>query len=151
MFDRGTPEYWNARKDAFRIVQALERPSLFRTLAHDVAAADPMTCEILHAQGRDALLHPALTVQEAIKQLADNAAAGCGQSHDIYVQRFSASFERWLPNLSPSIRDHALKIAQEFDYCSPDEINASFDDMIAERYCVHGLDESTCPCGCFEY
>ncbi|MBF0392593.1 MAG: hypothetical protein HQL38_07915 [Alphaproteobacteria bacterium] len=128
MFDRGTPEYWNARKDAFRIVQALELSYRNRMRVHDAAIANPLVREILHAQDRYALLlHPEIVLHRIIEDFAADATDQCdcdgtcdGPSYEAYVRIFSERIDRWFLDLSPSLRNRALTLARECGYVYAD-------------------------------
>lgn len=90
------------------------------------------------------------SIRSRLEVLAAESAQGCGQSHDVYVQRFSAAVDREYLDAAPALRSAAIEAARKFDYASPAEIEAMHEEQEAGGYCVHGLDSMTCPAGCFE-
>jgi hypothetical protein len=85
-----------------------------------------------------------------IEALAMEAAKRCGQSHDVYVQKFSGIVDQMFGNSEPALRDAALAIARKHDYSTSEEIAAHIEEMEKDGYCRHGLTADTCQCGCFE-
>lgn len=82
--------------------------------------------------------------------LADEASRGCGLSHDVYVQRFSASVDSEIRKAGGANQERLLAIAREFDYATTDQIAESVASYLDDGYCLHGLDPDCCPAGCGE-
>ena len=79
---------------------------------------------------------------------AEQAAKGCGLSHDYYVERFSSSIGAQARQLPENQRAQALQIAREWDYATPAERKETQDWNAAHGYCMHGIDPNCCPAGC---
>lgn len=83
-----------------------------------------------------------------INAIADHAIQGCGQSYEIFVQRFSGMVDLAYPPGSPD-RDQAVAIAKSTgDYSSHEELDQSQTELSEMGCCIHGMDPNCCPCGC---
>ncbi|QFG27706.1 hypothetical protein F6476_00190 (plasmid) [Pseudomonas umsongensis] len=51
---------------------------------------------------------------------------------------------------SPEFAEIFVYAREEYEYTSPSERAAQRAQDAEDGYCQHGLDEMTCPCGCFE-
>jgi hypothetical protein len=85
-----------------------------------------------------------------IEALALEAARRCGQSHEVYVQKFSGMIDLKFGDSEPALRDAALAIARKHDYSTSEEIAAHIEEIAKDGCCHHGMTADTCPCGCFE-
>ncbi|GKS86968.1 hypothetical protein AVMA1855_22470 [Acidovorax sp. SUPP1855] len=85
---------------------------------------------------------------KACQKLADQAAKGCGLSHDYYVKRFSIEIDNALKTLPAEFHPQAKKAAEFFDYASVDQIQETDQLNAANGICAHGIDEDCCPLGC---
>jgi hypothetical protein len=83
--------------------------------------------------------------------MAKEAAIGKGLVYETYAADFTQRCNAYAATLPPDQRDEFIRLATEkYDYMTAEELrvqNQLFED---EGLCVHGLDEMTCPCGCFE-
>lgn len=86
------------------------------------------------------------TINNKVQALADNANRGCGQSYDLFVQRFSGMFDSAFPPGSPD-RAQAL-ISAKGIYATPEEREKTQEELAEMGCCSHGLDPNCCPCGC---
>lgn len=86
------------------------------------------------------------SVAEKVDAMAAEANRGCGQSYDVFVQRFSGLFDGAYPVGHPD-REQALACAGGI-YATPEELQQAQDEMEAAGYCAHGLDPDCCPMGC---
>ncbi|GKS97428.1 hypothetical protein [Acidovorax sp. SUPP2825] len=86
--------------------------------------------------------------REVCEKLADQAAKGCGLSHDYYVTRFSAEINIALKSIPAEFHPQALKAAQYFDYASADELRETAQSNAKNGICPHGIDKNCCPLGC---
>lgn len=89
------------------------------------------------------------TIENRVSALADEANRGCGQSYELFVQRFSGMFDSAFPAGSPD-REQALVSANGI-YLAPAELEKAQDELAEMGYCTHGLDPNCCPCGCGDY
>jgi hypothetical protein len=81
--------------------------------------------------------------------VADEAIAGSGCAHDVYVQKVSFAIEILLKDLPEDHRPRAMEIArEEFDYATRDELAEAQREMAEAGLCTHGLDPDCCPLGC---
>jgi hypothetical protein len=90
-------------------------------------------------------------IHARITKMAAEAGRRCGLSHEYYVRLLCGMVEAMLSQSAPETRPAIVMIARGFDYITPDELATAEAEMTAEGYCIHGLTEQTCPCGCFEY
>lgn len=80
--------------------------------------------------------------------MAEEANRGCGQSYDLFVERFSGLIDNAYPAGSPD-REQAISAAARFgDYATPDELAATQERLAEMGYCSHGIELDCCPCGC---
>jgi hypothetical protein len=80
------------------------------------------------------------------EMFAADAICGCGQSYDLYVDRFSNRVDRGLHLLHAQDQTEAIEIAREFGYeTAAERLNSSHDD---HGYCHHGIQFNHCPFGC---
>jgi hypothetical protein len=90
----------------------------------------------------------AAIINQRLKELADDAVKGCGCSHDVYVQKFSAAVDREF-NASGDGRWSAIEpLARALDYATPEEIEEEIRACEAMGYCSHGIERNCCPAGC---
>lgn len=89
------------------------------------------------------------TVENTVKAIADEANRGCGQSYDVFIQRFSGMFDYAYPVGHPD-REQALIRANGL-YATPEELDKVQEELAEMGYCSHGIDPNCCPCGCGEY
>ncbi|MGP3790507.1 hypothetical protein [Pseudomonas sp. B392_1p] len=90
--------------------------------------------------------------QAVCNAAATQASAGCGSSHDHYVNLFSSAIDAQIDQLPEHQRAQALEIAkEEWDYATPAERQETRDWNTDNGYCSHGLDPDCCPAGCGEY
>lgn len=82
--------------------------------------------------------------------VAANATRGCGQSHTVYVNSFSAAIDDLVLALPQAHREKALALAQQWDYASKAERSLDRDLNAKNGLCAHGLDPYNCPVGCGE-
>lgn len=87
-------------------------------------------------------------IDRRLKELAASASNGCGCSHDVYVQKFSAAVEREYKTLGHDRWSIVEPLARAFDYASPAEIEDEISASEAMGYCRHGIDRNCCPAGC---
>ncbi len=80
--------------------------------------------------------------------MAAEANRGCGLSHDFYVSRFSATVDGQIQTIAKGDRELALKIAEEFDYATPEAIEETAQWLSENGYCSHGIELGCCPVGC---
>lgn len=86
------------------------------------------------------------TIDNKVQAMADQANRGCGQSYDLFVQRFSGMFDSAFPPGCPD-RERALVSANGI-YATPEELEKAQEELAEMGYCTHGLDPYCCPCGC---
>ena len=82
------------------------------------------------------------------ERIALRASKGCGLSYELFVSRFSAEIEAaaaWLPEAS---RTAALKLACEWGYATPAELDEMWQVCAAAGCCNHGIELGCCPAGC---
>ncbi|MBN9425342.1 MAG: hypothetical protein J0H09_02440 [Burkholderiales bacterium] len=80
---------------------------------------------------------------------AQHAERGCGQSYDHYVTLFSSEIDAQASRLPQDQRAQALEIAaQEWDYATPAERQATQDWLAENGFCTHGIELGYCPAGC---
>lgn len=89
------------------------------------------------------------TIHNRVQAMATQANRGCGQSYDLFVQRFSGMFDSTFPPGSTD-REQALGCAKGI-YATPAELEKEQEESAEMGYCPHGLDPNCCPCGCGEY
>ena len=79
---------------------------------------------------------------------ATEAARRCGQSDVLYTKLVSQAIATELTKIPQAHKEDGIRIAREFDYCTPEELRA--DDVQAKDmgYCAHGLAPNCCPVGC---
>lgn len=90
-------------------------------------------------------------VIDAIPGMSERVAAGSGSLPELYILRMSNMIDAAATGLSA--KDKAFVRAFAVDagmYAAPDPLDAEEDDDLAKDFCMHGLEENTCPCGCFE-
>lgn len=85
-----------------------------------------------------------------VEKIAKQASNQCGLSHDVYVTLFSEMIESEFKQTENDIYKKIIEIARKHDYATRDERAQYQQEMADDGYCCHGLDEMTCPCGCFE-
>lgn len=93
----------------------------------------------------------AQAVIDRFDEISTQAARNCGCSYEVYVRRVSEMVDDEVSRLTE--QDQAIVLAaaaERLDYATPSELAAQEEELREEGYCVHGLDEMTCPCGCFE-
>lgn len=97
----------------------------------------------------------AATAQEIIDslpRLAAQANRGCGQVYEVYVDRLSGMVDQAIEHLDPAAQALVRSVATAtVSYLTPAELETMHAEMEDEGLCQHGLDEMTCPCGCFEF
>ena len=87
--------------------------------------------------------------QEICETAAARAQRGCGLSWDHWVTLFSSEIDAQASGLPDDQRARALEIAaQDWDYATPAERQATQDWLAANGYCSHGIDLGCCPAGC---
>ncbi|HCL4203456.1 hypothetical protein [Halopseudomonas pelagia] len=90
--------------------------------------------------------------EQAWRAICETAAAqaikGCGLSHGYYVDLFSSGIDAQAYQLPEYQRAQALKIAQEWDYATPEERQEAQDWNAEHGYCTHGIELDYCPAGC---
>jgi hypothetical protein len=82
------------------------------------------------------------------KTAAAQATKDCGLSYDLYIERFSSAIDIQVGRLPDDPRAQALLIAQEWDYATPTERQATQDWNAANGCCSHGITMGCCPLGC---
>lgn len=82
-----------------------------------------------------------------LEQLATEANRGCGQSYDLFVDRFSASVDAAFPPGAPD-RAAALELARPMGYETSEARAAAHEEMLSDGYCCHGIERNCCPAGC---
>lgn len=88
------------------------------------------------------------TVMDRVAMMAEEANRGCGQSYDLFVERFSGLIDGAYPAGSPD-REQAIAAAARFgEYATPDELAAMQEQLAEMGYCSHGIELNCCPCGC---
>ncbi|USR37587.1 hypothetical protein L1F06_012860 [Ectopseudomonas hydrolytica] len=99
---------------------------------------------------RPALDEPAW--QKICETAAAQARHGCGQSHDYYVERFSAAIDTHVDQLPEHQRSWALHIAiEEWGYATLAEREETLNWNAENGYCRHGIALDCCPAGCGSY
>ena len=86
--------------------------------------------------------------RQTCKQIAKQAADGCGQSHGYYVDRYSSGVDYQVKRMPEDHQAQALKIAVEWDYATPAERQADQEWNAENGYCSHGIKLGYCPAGC---
>lgn len=81
-----------------------------------------------------------------LQELFAEATRRCGQSYETAMLFFRQNVERELRHVPVDQHKLILSQARELGYCTQEEADAERDP----GECIHGLDEMTCPCGCFE-
>ena len=92
-----------------------------------------------------------LNIDADIRAIVETSTKICGSSYETFIQIFSQEIDDNLRGLPPEIKAIAVEKARHFGYLSPAEINDMVRELINDGSCMHGLDENTCPCGCFEH
>ncbi len=88
------------------------------------------------------------TMEDRLRAMAAQANRGCGQSYELFLERFSGMVDFAYP-MGSYERDKAVKMAMAIGgYATPEELERSRDEMAEMGYCCHGLDPDCCPCGC---
>jgi hypothetical protein len=85
-----------------------------------------------------------------VKQMAKDAAIGKGLVYETFAADFTGRCNNYVETLPAAQREQFLAEARTQGYMTAEELQAQdkmFEDM---GLCIHGLDEMTCPCGCFE-
>lgn len=86
-----------------------------------------------------------------LEQMATQANHGCGQVYELYARRFSSMVDAHLGMLNSADAAVFVELATtEFDYCTLEQRDEQRRVEAKMGLCSHGLDEQTCPCGCFE-
>jgi len=89
------------------------------------------------------------SVERTVAELARTATQGCGSSHDVYVSKFSQSIDMLLAITDDQARkDAIINAARNYDYHSPEQVQAMREESLQSGYCVHGIDPNSCPAGC---
>jgi hypothetical protein len=90
--------------------------------------------------------------RQVLEKMSSQANDNCGLVYELFAKRFSSMVDAYAAQLLPEGKAAFVELASgEFDYHTPEqraEQRKSSDEM---GLCCHGLDEQTCPCGCFEY
>jgi len=82
-----------------------------------------------------------------LEKLFADANRGCGQSYDLFVDRFSAAVDAAYPEGSPN-RHSALELAVPMGYATPAERAQTQEELANDGYCTHGIEPNCCPAGC---
>jgi hypothetical protein len=89
---------------------------------------------------------------QTLEEMSKQANIGCGLVFEAFAARFSLMVDAYAVKLLADDRAAFIKLASsQFDYYTPErraEQRQLSDEM---GLCCHGLDEHTCPCGCFEF
>lgn len=95
-----------------------------------------------------------LTVPEiiaALPEMARSASDGCGLVYELFAKRLSGAIDAAVLHLSEEDRQLVIAEARQTVGYETKAERAEVERMEAELgLCSHGLDEQTCPCGCFE-
>jgi len=89
------------------------------------------------------------SIEDQIDRMFAEANRGCGQSFDVFVERFSGMVDRAFPPGSHN-REQAIAMS-EGCYRTPAELQQAQDEMAEMGYCSHGIDPDCCPCGCGDH
>lgn len=86
---------------------------------------------------------------EMCAKASEEAVRGCGQSHGLFVERFSNAVRPHLEALPEQLQARAVELANMLgDYATPAELSAEQDWNAENGYCSHGIELNCCPAGC---
>lgn len=107
---------------------------------------DGCLVETSHATAQATVNEVAL--REQLTALANEAGRTCSQSHDLYVENFSASVDGLTARLPEPWSQRVLEMARTFDYATAQERAESQNWNAEHGYCSHGIELGSCPAGC---
>lgn len=88
------------------------------------------------------------TIINDIKLMSEEAHRGCGLVYELYENRFHSSVDDYLNKHAIKDKDFIITVAKKhFDYIPPEE---RMEQEYEKGTCGCGLDQMTCPNGCFE-
>lgn len=85
-----------------------------------------------------------------LDRVAIDANRGAGLVYEVFNRNFSSSVDRGLDDIPSELHALTLTFAKAHGYETVEEREVTWAAMRDDGLCSHGLDEMTCPCGCFE-
>jgi hypothetical protein len=85
-----------------------------------------------------------------LSSLVQQASHGCGLSDTVFTTNFCAAVDQQLLSLPQSSHSAFISAAKEHGYIASDALATERQFLKNAGYCRCGLDEMTCPSGCFE-